>query len=69
METHIGFHEVDDVEHWPKPPKRQELFPAVSQAGEAGGNRRLREYVQTQLSGQLQRPDRTVAAARRRPVA
>ena len=26
MATYIGFHEVDDVDHWLHSPKRQELF-------------------------------------------
>ena len=26
MATHIAFHEVDDVEHWLRSPKREEVF-------------------------------------------
>jgi hypothetical protein len=29
MATHLVFHEVDDVEHWLKSPKREEVFGPI----------------------------------------
>jgi hypothetical protein len=34
MATYIGFHEVDDVEHWLHSPKRQELFGPMGITGQ-----------------------------------
>jgi hypothetical protein len=34
MATCIGFHEVDDVEHWLHSPKRQELFGPMGITGQ-----------------------------------
>jgi len=34
MATYIGFHEVDDVEHWLRSPKRQELFGPMGITGQ-----------------------------------
>ena len=34
MATYIGFHEVDDVDHWLRSPKRQELFGPMGITGQ-----------------------------------
>ncbi len=34
MATYIGFHEVDDVDHWLHSPKRQELFGHMGITGQ-----------------------------------
>ena len=34
MATYIGFHEVDDVDHWLHSPKRQELFGRMGITGQ-----------------------------------
>lgn len=33
MPTYIGFHEVDDVDHWLRSPKRKELFAPLGVTG------------------------------------
>ena len=33
MATYIGFHEVDDIDHWLHSPKRQELFAPLGITG------------------------------------
>ncbi len=34
MATYIAFHEVDDVDHWLRSPKRQELFGPLGVTGQ-----------------------------------
>ena len=34
MATYIGFHEVDDIDHWLHSPKRQELFGHMGITGQ-----------------------------------
>lgn len=34
MATYLAFHEVDDVNHWLKSPKRQELFGPMGITGQ-----------------------------------
>ena len=33
MATYIGIHEVDDIDHWLRSPKRQELFEPLGVTG------------------------------------
>jgi hypothetical protein len=34
MATYMAFHDVDDVDHWLRSPKRQELFGAMGITGQ-----------------------------------
>jgi hypothetical protein len=52
MATYIGFHEVDDVDHWLHSPKRQEFFGPMGITGQL--------FTDTAKSDRVGHPDRSL---------